>query len=141
MITISNVENIGGDFEPVDKGTYEVKIKSAVNKTAASGNPMIKLEVEITNHEVWEGRLLWDNLVLIPQVAWKIAEVCTSCGIQFEFNEATKNLEFDNEALQDAIGVVQVEMKAGKTRDAETGLLEDTGKLQSYIKRWLPQDK
>jgi len=62
----------------IPEGVYKFKVIDATEKTSQAGNPMIslKLELLVNNRKV----NIWDRLILIPKMFWKIEHFCSSTG-------------------------------------------------------------
>lgn len=65
--------------EPLDEGMYLLTIAKAEETTSQSGNPMLKIEYDVSGVE--GNRKLWDNYVLIDKCMWKIKELFDALGI------------------------------------------------------------
>ena len=74
------------DFDPIKEGadvaegTYQFQVVEANEETSQSGNPMIALRLSIVNDPQFSGRNLFDRIVLIPSVAWKLNQFCACIG-------------------------------------------------------------
>lgn len=67
--------------EPLEEGTYQLRIAEAEEATSSTGNPMLKVTYDVVG---MEGRKLWDNYVLIDKCLWKLQELFTALGIPTE---------------------------------------------------------
>lgn len=62
------------DFStPVPTGVYTVRLTECDETTSKPGNPMLACTLEIVGGE-FDGRYLWDNIVLIDSTEWKLAQ-------------------------------------------------------------------
>lgn len=62
------------DFStPVPVGVYTVRLIECDETTSSNDNPMIACTLEIVGGE-FDGRYLWDNVVLIDSTEWKLAQ-------------------------------------------------------------------
>lgn len=55
--------NVGGSFEPLPKGKYDVRVDSAEYKLTAKGNDMFMLTLVVLSGD-HKGRKLFDNMVV-----------------------------------------------------------------------------
>lgn len=80
-----NVKGVepGKDFDtPIPVGLYTARISEAEEKTSnKSGNEMIALTLEIA-HGDWEGRMLWDYIVLNDASAWKMRQLIDALSMK-----------------------------------------------------------
>ena len=65
--------------EPLDEGVYHLRIAKVEETTSSTGNPMLKVEYDVT--DVDGGRKLWDNYVLIDKCLWKVKELFEAIGV------------------------------------------------------------
>jgi hypothetical protein len=65
--------------EPLEEGVYTLTIAKVEETTSSTGNPMLKIEYDVTGVE--GNRKLWDNYVLIDKCLWKIKELFEALGI------------------------------------------------------------
>jgi|AntAceMinimDraft_17_1070374.scaffolds.fasta_scaffold20685_3 hypothetical protein len=76
------------DFSLIPEGIYNTKIESIEEKTSQSGNKYkritFRLFGEKAEKEKVNGRLVWDNLVLLEQAEWKIQNLLYACGLPYE---------------------------------------------------------
>jgi hypothetical protein len=70
-----------GQREPLPEGTYEVVVASANHKTSLAGNPMLEVRLDVVNDPIYSGRSVFDNIVLVPQAAWKLVSFLRALGI------------------------------------------------------------
>jgi hypothetical protein len=74
------------DFDPVKEGAdvaegvYQFQVVEANEEVSQSGNPMIALRMTVINDPQFSGRNLFDRIVLIPSVAWKLNQFCNCVG-------------------------------------------------------------
>jgi hypothetical protein len=64
---------------PLEEGVYGLTIAKVEEATSSTGNPMLKIEYDVTGVE--GNRKLWDNYVLIDKCLWKIKELFDALGI------------------------------------------------------------
>lgn len=67
--------------EPLEEGVYELTISKCEETTSSTGNPMLKVEYDVTG---FENRKLWDNYVLIDKCLWKVKELFNALGLDTE---------------------------------------------------------
>lgn len=65
--------------EPLEEGTYQLRVAKAEEKLSSTGNPMIVVEFDVLGVE--GSRKLWNNYVLIEKTLWKVKEFFTAVGI------------------------------------------------------------
>ena len=65
--------------EPLDEGVYDLTIAKIEETTSSTGNPMLKVEYDVSGVE--GNRKLWDNYVLIDKCLWKVKELFDALGI------------------------------------------------------------
>ena len=74
------------DFDPIkegasiQEGTYQFQVAEANMEESQSGNPMIVMRLNVINDAQYAGKALFDRIVLIPSVAWKLNQFCGSIG-------------------------------------------------------------
>jgi hypothetical protein len=71
-------EELNELFQP---GRYIAEVFKAEEKTSKSGNEMIELQLKVYSQNMSETRLVFDYLVDIKSMAYKIKHFCDSCGI------------------------------------------------------------
>lgn len=74
-----NLEDVKSSFEPLPADKYPVRLMKQELTTASSGNPMIKIEWEVTDGE-YTGRKIFDNVVLT--VDWKVKQYAELIGVE-----------------------------------------------------------
>ena len=76
------------DFSLVPEGIYDAQIEKIEEKTSRSGNKYkhitFRLQGEKADQAKVNGRFIWDNLVLLEQVEWKIQNLLYACGLPYE---------------------------------------------------------
>lgn len=75
-----NLEDVKDNFQPLPADDYAAKITSQELKTSSNGNPMIAIVWEITDGE-FTGRKMFDNMVLIESMGWKIKQYAELLGM------------------------------------------------------------
>lgn len=68
-----NLDQEGGTFEPIPAGEYEAYLHNVEFKTFNSGNTGYNLEFTVAEGQ-YQGRKVFDNLVLIDNAKWKLAQ-------------------------------------------------------------------
>jgi len=71
--------NVTDGFELLPKGTYPVYVFELQEKTATTGNEMIKVILKVADGE-FKGRQIWTNLVFVETALFKIREFLVACG-------------------------------------------------------------
>ena len=83
-----NFDHPKKDFSLIPDGIYDAKIEKIEERTSQSGNKYkhiaFRLFGEKAEKEKVSGRLIWDNLVLLEQVEWKIQNLLYACGLPYE---------------------------------------------------------
>jgi len=76
------------NFPLIPTGIYDAVIENIEEKTARSGNKYKHITFRILGERAEEkkvaGRLIWDNIVLLKQVEWKIQGLLYACGMPYE---------------------------------------------------------
>jgi hypothetical protein len=76
------------DFSLVPEGIYDATIEDVEERTSRSGNRYKKLTFRLfgdrAEKENVARRMIWDNLVLLEQVEWKIQNLLYACGLPYE---------------------------------------------------------
>ena len=67
--------------EVIADGSYKFQLSSAELTVASTGNRMIKVASDIVDDPQFNGRRIFDNLVLTPAAAWKLSQFCKALGI------------------------------------------------------------
>ena len=87
-MTTFNFDAPKKDFSLIPEGIYDAKIESIEERTSRSGNKYkhiaFRLFGEKAEKEKVSNRLVWDNLVLLEQVEWKIQNLLYACGLPYE---------------------------------------------------------
>jgi len=106
MPVLSNVDfDKAGQDNLIPEGEYVCRIdKVEPRKGKASGEDYWNLELTVTDPADYEGRKVWDVLMLTPQSQWKLRSVCVSAGMQVEGRAGA----FDSEELIGQEVLVQV---------------------------------
>jgi hypothetical protein len=77
-----DLENVSSEFEALPAGQYLAKITEAeLTKTQSTNRNMIKVTWEITEGD-FEGRKLFDNIVLIEAAAFKMKQYAELIGVE-----------------------------------------------------------
>jgi len=76
------------DFSVIPEGIYDAKIEDVEERTSKSGNRYKRLTFRLfgprAEKEKVARRMVWDNLVLLEQVEWKIQNLLYACGLPYE---------------------------------------------------------
>lgn len=68
-----NLNDVGGGFEPIPVGDYTAYLYDAQAKTFNTGSQGYRLTFKIADGQ-YQGRQVFDNLVLVETAKWKIAQ-------------------------------------------------------------------
>jgi hypothetical protein len=83
-----NFDDKKSDFSLIPEGIYDAQVEKIEERTSSSGNKYkhltFRLIGEKAEKEKVNGRLIWDNLVLLEQVEWKIQNLLYACGLPYE---------------------------------------------------------
>lgn len=81
-------EKTDRDFSLIPDGIYDARIEDVEERTARSGNRYKRLTFRLfgerAEKEKVARRMIWDNLVLLEQVEWKIQNLLYACGLPYE---------------------------------------------------------
>ncbi len=76
------------DFSLIPDGIYDARIEDVEERVSQSGNRYKRLTFRLfgekAENENVARRMLWDNLVLLEQVEWKIQNLLYACGLPYE---------------------------------------------------------
>lgn len=76
------------DFSVIPEGIYDAKIEDVEERTSRSGNRYKRLTFRLfgdrAEKEKVARRMVWDNLVLLEQVEWKIQNLLYACELPYE---------------------------------------------------------
>src|SRR5574343_1773920 len=75
-----NIEDVKDNFQPLPADDYAAKIISQELKQSSNNNPMIAIVWEITDGE-FTGRKMFDNMVLIESMGWKVKQYAELLGM------------------------------------------------------------
>jgi hypothetical protein len=125
MGVINNVDfDKAGQDNLVPEGTYVARIdKVEERKGKDSGEPYWNLELTVVDPTDFEGRKVWDILMLNPQSMWKLRAVCVSAGISVEGRAGA----FDSEEL------LQQEVQIKVIHEAYQG--QARARVKQYVAR------
>ena len=109
----------------IQEGKYKFRVKDAREKRSSSGNDMInlKLVLFINGREV----PLWDSLILLPSMFWKIEHFCEATGL----SEQLANGRLMVQDCLEVEGIVDIIQKV----DVQTG------ELANKVKDYLPPEQ
>jgi len=90
-----NFDDKKRDFSLIPEGIYDAQIEKIEERDSRSGNKYkhitFRLLGEKAEKEKVSGRLIWDNLVLLEQVEWKIQNLLYACGLPYEGSVTLSN--------------------------------------------------
>jgi len=76
------------DFSVIPEGIYDAQIEDVEERTSRSGNRYKRLTFRLIGEKAEKEkvarRMVWDNLVLLEQVEWKIQNLLYACGLPYE---------------------------------------------------------
>jgi len=88
MPTFDFSEKQKGKFSIIPTGIYDAVVERIEERTARSGNKYKHITFRIfgekAEREKVNGRLVWDNIVLLKQVEWKIQGLLYACKLSYE---------------------------------------------------------
>lgn len=114
-MTRFNVSAKEEGFGLVPEGTYEARIKTAVEKQSQAGNDMWEISLQIVSGE-FAGRIIYDRLVFSPKAISRVRQFCDACG--YVLPETGEVEMITGYFLDRRVGVVIVhEEWNGKNRD------------------------
>jgi hypothetical protein len=82
----------GGNFDPLDAGTYKATIEKIEQGVSQAGNPKLEFTFNLTEHN---GRKQWRNYALTPKALWALKGDLVNLGIDVPEGE----FEFEPEEL------------------------------------------
>lgn len=68
-----NLDQSGGNFDPIPQGEYPAYLSNVEFKTFRSGNVGFNLEFTVAEGQ-YRGRKVFDNLVFVESAGWKLAQ-------------------------------------------------------------------
>lgn len=110
LLDFTNIEDWGGDFEPIPAGVYDAVIdatRSEVRQSQA-GNTVLNVAFVIQNHPEYTGRIVFENYAITDKALWKIGQMLEALG----FDVKGKKFTFDHGELHNKrcrIHVIQEE--------------------------------
>lgn len=109
-------------FDPLPIETlYEVIFTGVTETTSQQGNPTVAIEATVQNSDGYDGRKLFANIALIPQMRSRLKQLWIACGLTV--NESDK---IDPVDLENACCRVRLSLR------------EYNGEMKNEIKRFLP---
>ncbi|HXK71944.1 MAG TPA: DUF669 domain-containing protein [Clostridia bacterium] len=97
-----DLENVSSEFTPLEPGTYYGRIESVeLTKSQKTNKPMLKIVWIITEGE-YEGRKLFDNVLL--ETEWKVKQYALLAGIP-------SGTELDTDDFKDCEAILHVIQK------------------------------
>lgn len=75
-----NLEDVVNEFSPIPAGDYVCKIEECEYKTSSTGKPMLKITWVVNDGSEFNGRKLFDNVVL--SVAFKVKQYADLVGME-----------------------------------------------------------
>ncbi len=79
----------------VDPGLYHFVVTNKLREVACkapSENTMVKLCLKIIDEGEFEGKLIWDQIVISPKTMWNLYQFSRSCGIDPADNDGLVEL-------------------------------------------------
>ena len=133
------------NFPVIPEGIYSATIERVEELTAKSGNKYkrvtFKLYGDNAENRNVSGRLIWDNLVLLPQVEWKIQNLLFACGMPYKGEVKLSDDWSELVGKKLKIGVSQREFQGSLRNDVtnfyplQTKVLTQKGKGKPSPKR------
>lgn len=101
----------------VDPGLYQFRVMNKLREVqckAPSENTMVKLQLKIIDEGEFEGKVIWDQIVISPKTMWNLYQFSRSCGIDPADNDGIVELpDLDGSELT---AEVDTDMYLGKPR-------------------------
>lgn len=116
------------EFNLLPEGVYVFYIKSAEEKTASTGNPMISLVLCINDQDGFE-RQIFDNLVSTPKAIYKIKQFCDAVGLDEKYNAGS----FCSDDCVNKNGKAKINIQKGEPK-GDGSYYKDKNVVKSYIK-------
>jgi len=117
-LTDEQIEALSPVFQP---GKSKFKVLEASERKSKSGNDMIELKLELKDEDNRTTHV-YDYLVSIPTMMWKMKHFCESCKISNKYEEGTlKSLD-----CQGRVGICVSAIEKGK------GEYKDKVKIKDY---------
>jgi len=104
-----DLKDVKDSFEPLPEGQYMCRIDKCTLTQSSTGKPMLKMEWVVIDGE-FEGRRIFDNVVISDQTRWKVKQYADLAGI----TEGTAVDTNDFEGVEALLGVFQEERNDGK---------------------------
>jgi|GEM_PF-1237040 len=61
----TGVEEVG-DFSPIPKGDYILRVFEVDEGKSGKGHPMVKVTLKVTTEGMYQGRRVWHNVTFLP---------------------------------------------------------------------------
>jgi hypothetical protein len=65
------------------EGVYQFQVMDAEETESQAGNPMVKLKLAVVNDPQYNGRVVFDNLVVTASMARRLAAFASAAGLDF----------------------------------------------------------
>lgn len=111
----------------VSPGIYNFEVIKAEHKTSKANNPMVELQLKIWDNQGRE-RVVFDYLVSIPSMMYKIRNFCKCIKIMDKYNYGSFN-------AQDCIGKLgkaEIIIQQGQAKEGG-GRYQDKNAVKDYI--------
>ena len=99
------------------EGVYQFQITDAETTESQAGNPMVKLKLAVVNDPQYNGRVVFDNLVIMASMARRLKAFADAAGMDVRMG-------------------VDVEAMQGKIVWAEVQHEEYMGEMNAKIKKY-----
>ena len=99
------------------EGVYQFQIGDAEQTESQAGNPMVKLKLAVVNDPLYNGRVVFDNLVIIASMARRLKSFGAAAGMDVSMG-------------------VDVEALHGKVVWADVEHEEYMGEMNAKIKKY-----
>lgn len=128
------------DFELLPSGKYVVEVEDYKESSAGPnaknpGAPIISWQLRVQDPEQYEGRVIWENMAIIPPkgenkgTLWRVKGFLNACGF-----EVDGEIDFDPDAVLGSTCVARVSVQKGR-KNQETGEEYDD---RNVVKAFLP---
>jgi len=122
--------DVGGEFTPLEKGTYNAVVYDAEVKDSQAGKPYINWDFKITGPSN-EGRHQWYMTSLQPQALWKLKQVLIRLGAKEEDLSGVAELDLEEYIGRKCRIVVDHEQYQGEIRSIVVDVLAPTKEQQN----------
>lgn len=118
MSIISLGFDIDKEAAGLPEGTYQFQVTEAERTESQAGNPMVNMKLGVVNDPQYNGRTVYDNLVIMASTARRLKSFADSAGLDFRMGVDTEEIP-------------------GKIVWAEVMHEEYGGEMRAKIKRYL----